>query len=337
VTLRAGWPSIRLEDPDDRGVRVHEPDRAALEQEALRWLSRIVSGAATDADRDALLRWRAQSSAHEQAFHSALKLWKQIGHAAEARAPAPRRLIDARLGRRQLLKAGALAAGVGGIAFSGAKLGFWPGLGGMLADYRTAAGEQRRVDLTDRVQVELNTRSALSVNAGAAAPAHVTLSDGEAVFTVKGGAERFLVAAANGVMAAERAVFAVRHDDGGVRITCLDGNIDLLEPARLRMRPLEQVVCSGKALGAVGRVDGADTVASWRRGLLVFRDERLDAVVAELNRYRKGLIVVVSRSVAERRVTGFFHLDRLDDALDHIRQVLLVPVHRFSSYFVVLG
>lgn len=313
---------------------MHEPDLAALEQEAFRWLARMTSGAATDADRDALLRWRAQSAGHERAFQNASRLWKQVGRAAGATSPAP--AFALRPSRRQFLTAGAMAAGVAGIAVSGAKLGFWPGLNGLMADYSTAAGEQRRVSLAGHVQVELNTRSALSLNA-ATSPAHVTLGGGEAVFTVKSGADRFVVAAADGVVAAERAVFAIRHDDRRVRITCLEGTISVLEPAPLRMQPLEQVVCSGKSLGALLRVDGGDNVAGWRRGLLVFRNEPVETVVSELNRYRRGLIVVTSRAVAQRRVTGVFHLDRLDEALNHIQQTLMVPVHHFSPYFVVVG
>jgi transmembrane sensor len=186
------------------------------------------------------------------------------------------------------------------------------------------------------VQIELNTRSALSIDTAPAA-LNARLASGEAVFTVKPGAERFRVSAADGVIAAEHAVFAVRHDNAAVRITCLEGSIDMLEPAPLRLRALEQVVCAEKELGAVSRVDGEEAVTGWRRGLLVFRNERVESVVSELNRYRKGLIVVASRAVAERRVTGIFHLDRLDESLRHMEQTLSIPVRHFSSYFVVLG
>jgi transmembrane sensor len=312
---------------------VHDSERAALEQEALRWLSRLTSGAATDADRDGLLRWRARSVDHEQAFQGAVRLWKQLGDAAEVQSAPPRRAF---VSRRRFLQTGAMAAGIGGVAIAGAKLGFWPGMDELLADYSTAAGEQRRVALTERVDIELNTRSALSINTETDR-ANVRLSAGEAVFTVKPGASRFVVAAGGGHVGAERGTFVVRHEDGRVRMTCLDGAVEVLEPERLRLNPLEQVVCSGKNLGSIVRVSDGDSVAGWRRGVLTFRHEPLGAVISELNRYRKGLIVVTSRSVAERRVTGVFHLDRIDETLDHIQQTLNVQIHRFSPYFVVVG
>src|SRR5262245_21801158 len=139
----------------------NEPDRNGLEEEALHWLSRLTSGAATEADREAFMRWRAQGPEHEQAFQNGLRLWKGVGFAA-GQGQDGRSFSEAgRLSsRRQFLKAGALAAAVGGIAVGGAKLGFWPGLTGILADYATKAGEQKHLALGDYVQVELNTRSA---------------------------------------------------------------------------------------------------------------------------------------------------------------------------------
>jgi transmembrane sensor len=96
------------------------------------------------------------------------------------------------------------------------------------------------------------------------------------------------------------------------------------------------VICADNWLGSV-RVVEMDHVASWRRGELIFRNERLENVVSELNRYRKGIVVIASRAVAERHVTGLFHLDRLDEALVHIQQALRIPMRQMSSYFVLLG
>jgi transmembrane sensor len=310
----------------------NESDRAGLEQEALGWLSRLTSGAATEMDRAAFVRWRNQHPEHEAAFREALKVWQGIGHAAHGDGLAP--IPVPHVSRRQLLKAGALAAAVGAISVGGAKLGFWPGLTGMLADYATGAGEQERVTLGDRVQVELNTRSALSVDDKGVQG--VRLSEGEAVFTVRPGFEPFRVSAGSGVAVLERGVVTVRHDGAKVRIACLEGAVDVVQPARLSLKPSEQVTCAGQNLGAVRTVD-AEAVTSWRRGELLFRDEPLENVVSELNRYRKGMVMIASRAAAERRVTGLFYLDRLDEALGHIQHALRIPMRQLSPYFVVLG
>lgn len=308
-------------------------DRAGLEQEALHWLSRLTSGAATEDDRAAFMRWRSQRPEHEAAFRQALKVWQDVGLAAHS-SVLPRIPVSY-ASRRQILKVGALAATVGTISVGGTKLGFWPGLTGMLADYATGAGEQKHVALGDHVQVELNTRSALSADGGAVVRS-VRLSEGEAVFTVRPGFEIFQVSAGSGAAELERGSVAVRHDGVEVRITCLEGMVDIVQPARLRLKPSEQVTCAGENLGQVKTVD-AEAATSWRRGELLFRDEPLENVVSELNRYRKGMVVVASRAAAERRVTGLFYLDRLDEALGHIQQTLRIPMRQLSPYFVMLG
>lgn len=312
----------------------NEPDRSGLEREALRWLSRLTSGAATDADRLDFTRWRNQGPEQEAAFRHALRVWKSVGLAAQEDATLSR-VSAPPTSRRQLLKAGALAASAGAVSLGGAKLGFWPGLTGMMADYATSAGEQKRLAFGDRIRVELNTRSALSVE-GKSVAQGVKLSEGEAVFTVHPGIEVFTVAAGAGIAALESGVVAIRHDGNQVRITCLEGTVDVMQPAHARLRPSEQVICSGQELGAVKMVD-AEAVTGWRRGELVFRDEPLENVVSELNRYRKGMVAIASRAAAERRVTGLFYLDRLDEALDHMQRALRIPMRRMSPYFVLLG
>ncbi len=311
----------------------NEPDRAGLQQEALRWLSRLTSGAATEMDRAAFVRWRSQGPEHEAAFRQALKVWQDVGLAGHGDAILD--TPDMPTSRRQFLRAGVLAAAVGAVSIGGAKLGFWPGLTGMMADYVTVAGEQKRVALGHHVHVELNTRSALSVD-GKDAVRDVALAGGEAAFTVRSGIETFTVAAGGSVAALNHGVVVLRRDGDLVRITCLEGAVDILQPARARLRPSEQVTCSGQDLGAIRTVD-VEAVTGWRRGELVFRDEPLENVVSELNRYRKGMVVIASRAAAERRVTGLFYLDRLDEALDHMQRALRIPMRRMSPYFVLLG
>src|SRR5262245_7367753 len=115
-----------------------EPDHDALEQEAFAWLARLTSGAATAADRAALMRWRQRDPAHEQAFQQAAQLWRQLGQAGALTAGEFR--PAARHSRRYLLRMGTAAAAAAGAAAGGARLGFWPYPGEMLADHRTGVG-----------------------------------------------------------------------------------------------------------------------------------------------------------------------------------------------------
>jgi transmembrane sensor len=62
---------------------------AALEDEALAWVNRALSGLLTFEDAEELLAWRAQSAAHERAFAEAVLLQRAIrGAVIEARRTA---------------------------------------------------------------------------------------------------------------------------------------------------------------------------------------------------------------------------------------------------------
>ena len=74
-------------------------------------------------------------------------------------------------------------------------------------------------------------------------------------------------------------------------------------------------------LGAVQ--DGhLDQATAWRRGRLVFSNVPLERVVAELNRYRRGRIVIADTRLAQRQVSGVFPTTDLDGALESITREL---------------
>ncbi|PIB92767.1 DUF4880 domain-containing protein [Caulobacter sp. FWC2] len=62
------------------------PSLSVLEQESLIWVNRLLSGAFTPGDAEALGRWRASDAAHEAAFVEAIRFHRRV-----------RRLLTARL------------------------------------------------------------------------------------------------------------------------------------------------------------------------------------------------------------------------------------------------
>ncbi|MBY6239900.1 DUF4880 domain-containing protein [Methylosinus sp. Sm6] len=53
-----------------------------LLDDALNWIVRLKSGEATEADLEALRRWRDRSARHDEAFRDAARLWRRVGVAA---------------------------------------------------------------------------------------------------------------------------------------------------------------------------------------------------------------------------------------------------------------
>jgi transmembrane sensor len=297
-------------------------DGDALREEARAWIVRLTSGEATDADAWNLASWRTRSQAHEAAYRDAVRLWRRLAPAAGLQA----RLDQVRQQRRRVLRrrtliAGGAAAAIGGVLAGGRRLDLVPSLGEVLAEYHTGTGEQRRLALADGSIVEMNTRTSLSVRFSDT-QRRIDLAGGEAIFTVTHDPARpFTVAAADGETRAIGTVFDVRQDPDEVCVTCLQGAVHVQRIESVDLPAVQQVRYTPRGLDQPRAVD-ADTVVAWRQGLLIFRDEPLGHVVATLNRYRPGLIVLTGESGADRRVSGVFHLDRLDEVLAQIARLI---------------
>src|SRR5580698_6775690 len=120
-----------------------QPD--VLLDEALDWVVRLKTGAPTRADVEQLQRWRAQSPAHEEAFKTAARIFRNAGIAAQELDDQPI-AIDAALAAqrsspkipaRRAFLGGAIAAAAAGYLVVRPPLGLWPSLEELSADYRT--------------------------------------------------------------------------------------------------------------------------------------------------------------------------------------------------------
>lgn len=291
----------------------------ALKREATDWIVRITSGTATADDAEALLRWRARSAAHEHAFQQSAQLWKNLGPALGK----GRTSSAATLTRRSFLAAGSLAASAAGGAIVLSELGFLPPVDAMLADYATGIGEQRTVELPDGSMTTLDGGSTLSLDYSASRR-HLMLTSGAAVFDVLPDAARpFVVTAANGSTTAIGTSFSVKHGENDVSVECLHGHIVVHCLTNSDLVDGEGINYSPDGLGEKVATD-IETAAAWRRGLLIFKDRSLADVVSDINRHRRGKVMIASSSLRSRRMSGVFHLDRPDEILAHLENTLQV-------------
>jgi transmembrane sensor len=77
-------------------------------------------------------------------------------------------------------------------------------------------------------------------------------------------------------------------------------------------------------------------MATWRRGLLVFRDKQLASVVMDINRHRRGNVVIAGSKLGQRRVSGVFHLSRPDEVIDQLQATLGLSATRLPAGIVIL-
>jgi transmembrane sensor len=325
----------------------HRPaEREALKRQAIDWLTHLSSGQVTSADAEALKRWCAESPAHAEAFAEANLLWGVLGSATRnvaARGEAQDgqlSRLQVLLGRRAFLGGAAAAASVAAAGYLVVQppLGLWPSVAELMAEYRTATGEQRQLAMAGGAAVEMNTQTSLNIGAATGGADRIDLIAGEAVVTTGETASKpVIVVAADGRTNATRAKFDVRLDGPSVCVTCLDGSVDVERGGALAtIREKEQVTYSNNGLGQVVSVDPA-VVTSWRAGVLIFRGELLSRAVEEINRYRPGRIVLVDSALGRRRIDASFRLDHIEDIVPQIEHVFAARVRTLPGRLVLLG
>lgn len=312
-----------------------------LRRDAWDLILRATSGEATRADIVDVKRWCERSPDHAEAFARASEHWRALGPAIknierERAFPGQRVKSQPILGRRALL-GGALAATAAGAAVMVVRppYGLWPSASELTADYRTATGEQRRIALTDRLSVEMNTRTSLNIRAANAETESIELISGEA--TVASQSRSVEVTAAAGRASAATAQFNVRCEGAQVIVTCLGGQVQVERSGRsLMLGPRQQVAYAGNGLREPVSIDPG-VVTGWRQGDLRFENEPLSRVIDEVNRYRPGRIILANETLGQRRYSARFKLDRLEVVILQLRATFGARVTTLPGGFVIVS
>lgn len=318
-----------------------EKPSTALSDEAIDWMVRLSSGRATPQDRLAFLSWRKRSPMHEAAAAEAEALLRAVAETRQAdrmrRGVEPLMFQPAlsRISRRTLFT-GATAAAAS-IATVAAGLNLLGPLSTLYADYATAVGERKRVALDDGSVISLNTATALSVDYSGH-ERRVALHDGEALFDVARDPNRpFIVTAGNSQARAVGTAFVVRRNESCKHVIVTEGTVEVTigkaAPVRLE---------AGQRLGFGEEVDGprvrtvdVDMLTAWQRGKLIFNRRSLQSVVDELQRYRRGRIVVASDHLKILQVTGVFDLDEPDRLLRTLEETTKAQVVRLPLLTII--
>ncbi|WP_404379166.1 FecR family protein [Caenispirillum salinarum] len=275
-------------------------------REASAWFARLGRDDLSAGERAAFEAWRARPG-NAAAFAQVQALWQDdaLG-AALAEDPAPRPAATPRFRVSRFM---AVAAA----AFLVVAMSLWGGVfvTDLRADHATRAGEHQHVVLADGSEVVLGAESAIRV-AVEGPMREVHLLRGEAFFSVVPDSARpFRVLTGDVAVRVTGTAFGVRKEDAGASIRVREGAVEVSSAAGDAVAP--RVSLSGRQ-GA--RVSGSevsplseravDAGLAWLDGRLVFRERPLSHVIAELDRYHAGLIVIARPELAERRVTGFF-------------------------------
>ena len=218
-------------------------------------------------------------------------------------------------------------------------------------DFETATGEQRTFELEDGSVVSLNTHSRVAVRLTAHVR-EVRLVRGEALFHVAHDPSRpFLVSTDDAVVQAVGTQFDVYRRDDGTVVAVLEGRVNVTTaapaptasgsaaaPVAARGAPRTAAV---RSLGAsqeaqvshegsvsIREVNNVSDTVAWRERRLIFRDQTLEQIVSEFNRYRTHRIRLEGSGVSERVYTGVFDADDADSLLQVLARDPALAVER---------
>lgn len=278
---------------------------------ASEWFMRLQDPGVTLEETSEWQLWMNADEKHAEAFARIEEIWNDSWD-----------LLGKRRGRALTLHGWPLAASLAAVAiFTALMLSHellpWPG--GTTQTVETLVGENRSLRLSDGSRVTLGGASRLSVSMSAKSR-NIRLLAGEAFFLVaKDPTRPFAVDAGQATVLAVGTQFNVRRGTDRVDVAVVEGQVMvtpdtssnpftwlLSQPARRSPTHLaigQRTTIDAAGLGSTEPLPDADSATAWQSGRLVFRQEKLREVVANVNRYAAKPIAI-DDAIAELQFTG---------------------------------
>jgi transmembrane sensor len=190
--------------------------------------------------------------------------------------------------------------------------------------------------LADGSSIELNTESEVRVHFNHW-QRNIEMIKGEAFFSVAHDADRpFEVRAGSGRIRDIGTAFEVYIKPEQIIVAVEEGIVEVQAAEKRELIAGQQLAFNDNGeFQALQNQDVAGLTA-WRQGLLVFRNRRLDEVLAEVGRYHDTRIRLQSEALGTLRVSGTFHTAELDNTLSAIATILPVTIDHVGEHEIVL-
>lgn len=301
-----------------------------LRDQADRWIARLNSDLCQNHDRQQFSAWLQQSPAHRQAFDQQLDLFQQLG-ALDGLSFNERRITQ----RREIVKSTANEAATDRRAgdrrgqnpsitpresgwpafFSWAPFAcaalmvmafFWPtSQNTNRLHYNTGPGEVRTLQLSDGSRVQLNTRSALTVNFNDR-QRKLVLTRGEAYFDVAKDPQRpFIVDLGDSSITAVGTAFNIYRRNNNSHVHLTEGVISVAVADETR--EITEGQRFDLSTAGISKLERDNDQPDWLDGSLDFDNTPLEVAIHELNRHlRQPVHLDMSSEQRMRPLSGHF-------------------------------
>jgi transmembrane sensor len=312
-----------------------------IAKEALQWVLLCHSGELSEAERQAFEVWVAQSDRHRRLYEGYERRWRGLDQFKGWDGGLRREALSYRApptGRRRVPLLARLALVASVLLGVGLVLNLqWVGQD-VETNYATARGEHRTIELAEGSVLELNTDSAVKVRLEPTGRS-VELLHGEVFFSVTHEVGRpFVVRAGNGRIEDTGTAFNVYRKPERVTVAVQEGAVRIITgPGSRELTASQTAAYDGQ--GRWLQVDDfrVENLTAWRRRQLLFENRPLEDVLAEFARYHDTKLRLAAPGLGKLRVSGNFHLDELDQALDTIARVVPITIQRPNPHEVVIG
>ena len=305
---------------------------------AAQWLVRLRDGALSAAEQQAFDAWRDSHPAHREA-------WRRAELVCQAMAivpPALRQQQPQEQRRRTVKQLAMLIACAAPPLLLASRSPWWES---WRAGVSTGTGEIRHMPLPDGSRLAMNTATAIDVafddttrlivlHAG-----EIHLRSAPDPATV---ARPLMIRSANGSVRALGTRFAVRQDGGlfspRTHVCVTQGAVEIVpSQAHQAARTIGSGWQTSFDANAVAGVAAAPAGSeAWLQGVLIAERTPLGEVLAQLARYRQG-VVRCDPAVARLPVDGIFQLNDTDKILALLQVSLPIRVSLRTPYWVSVG
>lgn len=324
------------------------------------WLARHRSGDMTGIEASAFERWLKDDPDNLQSWNELNTIWEGIEPLrSEPGIMVMREAALARgLWRARLTAAPPIAALCGVFLLFAVLLvqhrdsiGIFPQASSeqtaTTATFSTPVRKMSHILLSDSSSIQLDADSALTVRYSKNARV-IELSRGRALFRVTANPNRpFIVIAAGRTVTAIGTTFSVDLRKSGIQVGLAEGRVRATNQRsdqagrKAALRAVD--MSSGEVLFADD--DDSWTVAkrspsellAWTAGRLLFSDERISDIVAEVNRYSTTRIVISDASVGDRRLSAVLRAGDIQTLLDGVEGLELAHVVKRTPDLIELS
>ncbi len=309
-------------------THVHTYDPGKLEEEAVQWHVRLQGGAATGDDWMAFTRWLETDPAYNAAYDAVAKIWDAAGELADSTSfeneqktlpenviAFPFRRLRSAARARPVVFGGGFGAAIAATLLVLVSPVF---LGTQTTSYSTGVGEQRTVTLADGSTVMLNTNTDITIQYGKNIR-QVNMKKGEAFFSVHHDQTRPFTVAVNDLKVTDIGTrFDIRNDLDRTQVSVTEGIVDIglvmtngeqldLDPKPVRLTAGDQAVYRFGHDIETHTFD-VEQLTAWKQGQLVFENDDLATVTAELNRYFDRPVILADADLGNLRFSGVLQI-----------------------------